>query len=466
MKRINIIIWALSLLTSIAFIIACDNTYMGLEQKQTDSVSPGKLTVGSVIPHSGALEIFFTLPAEDLDIAQVVGSYVNKRGETVEFTASRYTQSILVEGFTGTDEVEVDLKCVDNSGNESEIVKVKGNPLISPVEVARQSLAVETAFGGVKVDWENKSGDLIVIHVLTEDALQVGKVTLEEDPAQRIYTSDTASNRTYAYVRQYPDTEQKFGFTISDKWGNSTDTLIGAWTPYKEDVISTMSMSGSTHIEEVTAFGGIVYCQSVSKDYDSEGMVPGTNIQRDGYFHASWYRPNTMFNKSLSNGPHFTRFTKNLLDDDPDNDEYVLSSFITYNLNIDARLSRFNIHPRKPIAFESGSPKRFKIWGTDDSNLNKYDQFPEGWTLIGEYVRPEPAIPGAPSDEERESAYTEGVEFNVVDDNVNPNASPATSFRYMRLEFTETYGVNETGKIICLQEMELWGAIVKKYYME
>ncbi|MFV0506516.1 MAG: DUF5126 domain-containing protein [Bacteroidales bacterium] len=461
--RKNILYGSLSILFAVICIIACNDAYLGLEHKKTDSVSPGKLTVDRVEPKPGALEVFFTLPKGESDIVQILASYTNKQGEAVDFTVSRYAFSVLVEGFTGTDEVTLNLKCVDNSGNESELVEVKASPLLSPVELARQSMEVEVAFGGVKLNWENVSGDMLVIHVLTEDTMQIkGQDVFVEDVTKRIYTNDTLDRKTFAYVRQYPDKEQKFGFYVSDKWGNATDTLTGAWTPIREDIISTMNQAG--HITEVDAFQW-EYCQSVSKDYETHGIIvtsAGDTLQKDGFFHAAWYRPGALFNRVLNNrGPHFTRFTRNLQDDDPSNDEYVMSVFMTYNLNIDTRLSRMKIHPRK---WMDASPKKFRVWGTDDSNPSKYLKFPGEWTLIGEYEFPDFITHNSPTQEELDDRANNGVEFSVMDDNVSPDGKPATVFRYMRLEFFESFVNNKTQKIMALQEMQLWGQIEKEYY--
>src|SRR5690606_28374031 len=105
---------------------------------------------------AGALEIHFSLPAGNPNHAQVVATYINKAGNEVEFKVSRYSNTILVEGFTGTDEVTVDLAVMDESGNRSDITQVRDKPLLSPVEVARASLLATPAFGGVKLEWDNK----------------------------------------------------------------------------------------------------------------------------------------------------------------------------------------------------------------------------------------------------------------------------------------------------------------------
>ncbi len=250
----------------------CVDSYMGIEQVQTSSVKPEKLTVNEIIPKSGALDIHFTLPKGNPHIAQVVATYTNKRGKSMEFKVSRYSAHILVEGFTGTDEVSVELRCIDTSGNESDATVVKASPLLSPVEIALNTLYVEPAFGGVKVEWQNANADPFIIHVLTEDSLQKGVVSFVEDPTKAIYTTDSVN--TFAYIRQYPSVEKKFGFTVSDKWGNRTDTLEQFLTPYKEEEIDY------NRIKAITFFNPTYYAGS--RDYDTYAINPATGIQNDG----------------------------------------------------------------------------------------------------------------------------------------------------------------------------------------
>ncbi|MFV0431759.1 MAG: DUF5126 domain-containing protein [Alphaproteobacteria bacterium] len=452
----NKITKGLILLVSIISVVACNDPYLGLEKNVSDSVSPGRLVVDKVVPKAGALEIFFTLPKEDADIARVVASYTNKRNENVETAVSRYSTSILVEGFFGIDEKKVNLVCEDNSGNQSEITEVRDSPLLSPVEMARQSMVVEEAFGGVRIDWDNISGDMLVIHVLTDDTLQIkGETVFVEDVSKRIYTRDTLDKQTFAYVRQYPDMEQRFGFTISDKWGNSSDTLVGNWTPYREDVIDYR------YVSEMDVFGWR-YSSGKSLDYYTEGIDPVTGLQRDGLFYGGSYRPKTLFDNSTGNAFFCTRFTKNANDNDASNDTLVPVSYITFNLNVDTRLSRMVVYPRPNDPYAYGTLKRFRIWGTDDNNPNRWTQFPEGWKLVGEFVSPDAAIPGNPTDEEIVYVRNNGYAFDVKDDNVSPDADYFSVFRYMRLEMMETY--NPDVKNFTPTEMKLWGLIENEYY--
>lgn len=438
---------------SLLLMVSCGDSYLGIQQVVTSTVPPEKVTVNKVVAKSGALEIHFSLPVGNPNIAQVVASYTSDRGEHREFKASRYTASILVEGFTGTDEKTVELICIDASGNKSEVTVVQEAPLLSPVELAFNTLEAEPIFGGVKVGWENKDAQPFAIHILTEDVLQVGTVSLVEDPAKTIYNRD--STNTFAYVRQYPSVEQKFGFVISDKWGNRTDTLLRAVTPFQEEAIDWRV------IRAVSFFNPTLF--NNSRDWGIWGVNPATGLQNDGNAHAAGNAPQTIFNGVRSgNELYIYKFVKNLADPNPANREIVQDVYVTYDLNMDVRLSRIVIFPRVHISYTyaRSSPKRFRIWGTNDANSQRWTQFPETWTLIGEYEGREPVNRASLTAEEIDW-FNNNQEYSIIDGNVNPEGQPTTSFRYMRLQLMESYNTNEP--YYTINEFEMFGVVERSY---
>lgn len=442
------------LLACLFILQACADSYMGLEQMKTDSTKPGKITVNKVIPKSGSLEIHFSLPKGDPDIAQVIASYINTQGEKIEFKVSRYSSSILVEGFLGTDEVTVELLTVDNSGNESEITYVKDKPLISPLELALNALKAEPAFGGVKVEWQNLGGDFLAIHVLTEVMEQKNVLSLEENQSHLIYSRDSVN--TYSYIRPYIDKPQKFGFIVSDKWGNRSDTLIKILTPFREDRVDYKPVEQLNWFNFTVNRGGL--------DYDRYGVDPITGIQNDGIFHENSMTPRTIFDGIYTgNQMYCYKFIKNLDDGDASTDTLVQSAYATFDLKVDVRLSRCKLFTRPNNAYYSkiSSIRTFRIWGTNDENEHRITKFPETWTLIGEYVGRDAEDPDNLSLDDIEY-YSGGQEFSIEGDNVNTKASPMETIRYLRFEMVESYGAHEFNYI--LNELELYGQIEKKYY--
>ncbi len=431
----------------------CADSYLGVEQVVVDSERPDKLTVEQVVSKSGALEIYFSLPAGNPNIDQVQARYKNKQGKYVDFKVSRYSSSILVEGFTGIDEKTVELVCVDISGNKSDVTTVVAAPELSAMEVAFQTIKVEPAFGGVRLAWKNSEANALAIHILTEDILQVGVVSLVEDPTKTIYNRDSV--HTTAFVRQYPSVEQKFGFQVSDKWGNRSDTLISALTPYKEEEIEWKNVRAISFFNP-TLFAG-------SRDFGLYGVNAATGIQNDGNAHAGGNAPQTMFNGVTSGNLYYGyKFVKNLTNTDPSKREIVQDVYSTFDLNMEARLNRVKIYPRTHISYTytRSSPKRFRIWGTNDSNSQRWSKFPETWTLIGEYVGKMPVNLGALTQEEIEW-FNFNQEYLINEDNVNPDAKPSETFRYMRIQLMETYNINEA--FYTINEFQMFGEILKRY---
>ncbi|RIJ50423.1 DUF5126 domain-containing protein [Maribellus luteus] len=443
----------LILIISTLLMITCTDSYMGIEQVKTSSVKPEKITIKEVVPKSGALEIHFTLPKGNPDISQVVASYINKQGEKMEFKVSRYSSFILVEGFIGTSERTVELACIDNSGNQSETTVVKAAPLISPVELALQTMKIEPAFGGIKVEWENPQGNPFVIHVLTADTLQKGIVSLEEDLKQVIYSRD--STNTFAYIRPYAAIKQDFGFYVSDKWKNKTDTLIGSFTPFKEELIDFNLVEPVTYFNP-TYYGG-------SRDYDTYAINPATGIQNDGNCHGSNFGPHKMFNGVITANDYYVyKFVRNLTDPDKSKQELEQNAYATFDLHMEVRLSRVKIYPRpsSSYTYNRSSVKRFRIWGTNDANTEKWAKFPETWTLIGEYVGKEPVSRDNLTAEEIEY-FNYNQEYTISEDNVNPEAQTTATFRYMRLQLMESY--NPVISYYTINEFEMFGDI-QQYY--
>ena len=106
------------------------------------------------------------------------------------------------------------------------------------------------------------------------------------------------------------------------------------------------------------------------------------------------------------------------------------------------------------------SPKRFRIWGTNDDNSERWSKFPETWTLIGEYVGREPANRDNLTPEEIEY-FNFNQEYTISEDNVNSEAHTTATFRYMRLQLMESY--NPTIPYYTINEFEMYGDI-QQYY--
>lgn len=261
--------------------------------------------------------------------------------------------------------------------------------------------------------------------------------------------------------RSYPIEDAKIGGILRTKTRFLiSNTDIDAISPneYLETVIRDES-----HIEKRLDYNEIealdvfnpTYDQK-NKDYDTYGVDPITGVPYDGSYHnKTSMGPGSLFNGNRTTNAYYGyKFVKN--------GEFQ-SFFSTYDLNVDVRLSRVNIAPRgwTGYHYKNATPKYFRIWGTNDANPDKFTKFPETWTLIGEYVGPEPVDrDNLTSDESY--YFINNNNFDIVEDNVNPDANPMEFFRYMRIEWTETY--DPEAVFVVVNEVELDGYIKKYYY--
>src|SRR5690606_25858310 len=125
-------------------------------------------------------------------------------------------------------------------------------------------------------------------------------------------------------------------------------------------------------------------------------------------------------------------------------------------------LNRLKIYPRTGLAYtySRSSVKRFRIWGTNDANTQRWEKFPETWTLIGEYVGREPVNLGSLTDDEIDW-FNNNQEYTINEGNVNPDARPTESFRYMRLQLMESYNANEA--FYTINEFQMFGEVLNTY---
>src|SRR5690606_32993715 len=107
--------------------IACNQEQLGPLVSQGGTPSP--LSNISVENLNGGARISYTLP-DDPDLLYVMASYSVNSGVERTVKSSVYGNSLLLEGFSSTDEREITLYTVNRSENRSEPMQVKIKPLI------------------------------------------------------------------------------------------------------------------------------------------------------------------------------------------------------------------------------------------------------------------------------------------------------------------------------------------------
>src|SRR5690625_2743831 len=327
----------------ILYNVGCTENYDGIKPPiQKSTSTPPKPEVIKVIPKMGALLIEFTFQEVENSVEQVIGYYYNTEGIKRQFSVSKYTSEILIEGLIGTMEVPIILKSIDKYGNHSDSSEIKAIPKESPLEKAFNSMKVEPSFGGCKIEWSNPSGSLLAFHILIEDSIDKYETILEEDLEKTFYTSDSLKN--HQYIRQFENRNQQIGIVISDKWNNRTDTLITKFTPYKEERIDY------TNISLITAFNPTLH--SGNLDYDKHGIDVNTGIQNDGNCHGESYGHLTIFDNIRTGQQYYIyKFIKNFDDGDPSTNEMIHEVYSTYDLNSNIKLSRIKLYQRSHYTY-------------------------------------------------------------------------------------------------------------------
>lgn len=375
----------------------------------TDNIAPGAPTNIQVENLNGGAYISFDAPAED-DLLCVMASYmINGVERTTK--ASPYVNKLKVEGFGAVGEYDVTLKSVDKSKNESEPVIVKVQPLTPPVEMIYKSLKVVNSFGGVKYSWDNEMGNNVIIEVFKKDGDEW--VSLDN-----FYSS---SPKGVGTIRGLDPEPIVLRTRIRDRWDNYSDFLETENLPLEEVELDKKLF------REVVA-------------------LPGDAPNLGGYEIRKIWDGNT-----VNSCYHSTTGTYNAMD-----------KAITFDLGVQVKMSRFKMWERTEShawLYNHNNLKYYTIYGCNELTEEMRESgveidgemFPtfEGWTKIMDVQTHKPSGESGQVTNEDKEYILNGDEQEVPID--------APAFRYIRIEFKETWG-----NTICAQigEMSFWGQIV------
>ena len=363
-------------------------------QYPTDKTPPGEVKSPEVKNIPGGAIITYVIP-DDEDLLYVKALYKLDNGQQMEQKASAYTNSLTIEGIGRSRDVEVTLIAGDRSKNESKPVKVIAHPFDSPIYAILQSIKTHDDFGGIRLDWDNPTQDAVVISVLTNNA--AGEFT----NTQNFYTETKTGNGN---VRGYSNEQREFGWTVRDRWGNTTDTVRSSFLPYFE--------------QEIT-----------------------------GAF-ARWNPPGIPYNAYSSS---FS--IEKIWDGDISTRYLVTTPGYPFSLTFDmgklvklSRLKQWQNDGDGAYLFTSQNVKKFQIWGSATPNVT--DDF-STWTKIGEFESTKPS--GSPFGQVTadDISYARAGEDYIVD----LNAPPVRYIRYV-IESTWSGDVHST-----IAELKIFGEI-------
>ena len=384
-------------------VIACSEE---IEQMplESNNIAPEPVSDLNVENLPGKVKLTFTLP-KDQDLLYVKANYILPTGREMEVKSSLYSNSMTLQGFTGNDDVVVDVVAVNRSEVESEPVSINVNPLPSPIFDVYKSLNVGSAFGGIFVNASNPQLEDLAILILTKN----DEGDYVADP-NSVYTSTDNIRRT---VRGYDTISKEFAFTIRDRWLNYTDTLVTSITPLFEQAIPKSSYG----------------------DLRLPNDAPGHNsTPKSG-----------MWDNDIINWPRCYLTQGNFIAD---------THITSFDIGVLTKLSRIVIWDY-PEYFNSGNGtgrayyynvcmKEFKIYGSAElettGDLDK-------WTLLGTYKQIKPSgLPYGQSTGEDFETANAGFSWDI-----DASAEPV---RYIRIEMIDNWaGTYAMG----ISELQVYG---------
>src|SRR3546814_638851 len=138
-----------------------------LDHLDADKPAPERVTSVEVTAMPGGAVITYELP-DDPNLSYVKAVYEIQPGVIRETKASRYYDTLRVEGFGSTGSYPIKIFSVGKNEKSSEPVEVSVNPLTPPVLSVFSSIELDATFGGVKVSFENASKANLAIVVLVD----------------------------------------------------------------------------------------------------------------------------------------------------------------------------------------------------------------------------------------------------------------------------------------------------------
>lgn len=403
MKILNILKLACTIACCTLILIACGEEHkIGLDI--SDGIAPSSPTNIEVENTYGGAIISYKAP-KDNDLLCVVASYeINGIKRTTK--GSPYVDKLKVEGFM-EGEYEVQLTSIDKSNNESEPVSVTINPLTPPVKLIFESLKAVSSFGGIKLAWENKGEENIIVEVFLES----------EDEWLSLENFYSNAEEGKATIRNLEPEPIKMKFRVRDRWDNYSDYMVDEFLPLAETQME------KSRFREVTPLPG---------DSPAMGSLPIRNIW-DGNTVSACY--------------HGTS-------DD-------IGRTITFDMGVKARISRFKMWQRTEAQawiYSHNNLKRYVIYGCNEiteAMRNSgteidgliYPTF-EGWTKIMDVETYKPSGDNGKVTNEDKEYILNG------DDQEIPIEAP--EFRYVRIHMLENWS---GGTIAQIGEMTFWGQI-------
>ncbi|MBO9618157.1 MAG: DUF4959 domain-containing protein [Niabella sp.] len=375
-----------------------------------DANAPAPVTNVTIQNLNGKAKLTYTLPA-NTDLSYVKAVYDIASGVTDQAVASRYTNTITLDGFGDTLAHTVKLYAVNSSEKASAPVEVTVNPLTPGYILARRSLQVAATFGGFTVNAANPVTDNLAIIPLVDTAGN-GK-WVQTVGMNNVYSKDTL---IAAVIRNQPSVARKYAFAVRDRWMHYSDTLFVNLTPWFEQMLDKSKWSTYVLPHDATVL--------------NNGGYTWPYYMWDGNYHPTW--PKTYFTVESA----------------------VTPQMVTIDLGATHNFSRFQVNPYLEIGnnyYVRGNPKDFEVWGSNNPDLNDPVDVSNtpgpSWNRMGTFHVIKPS--GSPYQTETTADQTlayNGWQFDF------PAGVPA--YRYLRIRQLSNW---QGSYFITISEFTVWG---------
>ena len=364
---------------------------LGCEESNSgDTTPPGELIVVSTTPTNGGGIITYELPQDD-DILFVRADYTNAQGEDVFRVSSKNNNHIEISGMVEAEPVEISLRVVDKSENESNSVIVSLTPERSFIYEILENISLTEDLGGVRVYWENLAEKTVFIYFYIE-------ADGEEDV--RILSSSLKTNSQF--IRGLSAVPTKISVKVEDFDGNSTSIVeLGEYTPLFEEKIDKSTWSLVSNL----SINGNAYEGRTVNFWDDVVDTAATNSDN------SYFIINRNDNGGVLRWP---------LD-------------IVIDLNKTVKINRFKVWQR---AYWYNGPDATTPYYYQAENLREFDLFVSNdkieWELLGSFDIGDPKNSEGEIPTEKIEEAAAGHDFSL--DEISPN------FRYLKFSIQANYG--------------------------
>jgi hypothetical protein len=315
-----------------------------LEPVNSSGEIPGEVTVKSIENMPAASKINFSVPFNK-DLLYTKVSYT-KDGIVYEKKVSLYSTSVTLEGFAESREYPVTLQTFNRAGQSGASITTTIYPEESPIYGVLETMEIKEVNGGLDFKWANPL-EYPVIVTLLHTAPGIPKDTTSLF-LERTWIQSELDTGVYQ-MRDLDAVPYDLGVTVSDYFGNKTDTLMASYTPKFEQEydLSTFNF--------------------LAPDYPDEDVPGNPNFDNLGSAYNGSFTDKFRYTIGSSAFPPFGYYPTYVID--------MLEP---------RELTRMIIWPH--TAFGSGSSCHFVLYGRNERFKNNTPFDETEWEFIGEFL--------------------------------------------------------------------------------